>query len=286
MVQSFSESNFISLKLNANDEEGRKVFDDYNCQGVPHLLFVDQEGIEVDRIIGYLPPSEYLARVQDIRDNKHTLNDYLTRYENGEINSDIVAGIAMKYADRGDDENAKHYYSILIKDYPDPESEYYQQGTYFLASYAFENGNKAALNFFILSFPESSYIEDAYRDMVYYYADNKMKDEELITYNRMLAHFPESSNILNSYAWRMAEIEVNLKDALVKAKRAVELSADEPQRQASIIDTEAEVLWKMNRHDEAIEAINRAISIDPDNEYFKDQKEKFIQSKKGEFQSA
>ena len=46
------------------------------------------------------------------------------------------------------------------------------------------------------------------------------------------------------------------------------------------------MLWKMNRYDEAIEAIERAISIEPDNQYFKDQKEKFIASKKTTSQSA
>ena len=96
----------------------------------------------------------------------------------------------------------------------------------------------------------------------------------------MIAQFPDSPGVLNSYAWRMAEIETNLKDALQKVKRAVQLAAVDPQRQANIIDTEAEVLWKLKRFDEAIEAIERAIVITPENQYFRDQKEKFIQSKK------
>jgi len=72
---------------------------------------------------------------------------------------------------------------------------------------------------------------------------------------------------------------------LVKVKRAVELSADNPNGQANIIDTEAEVLWKLKRFDAAIDAIEKAIVIDGENQYFKDQKEKFIQSKKGDVQS-
>ena len=62
------------------------------------------------------------------------------------------------------------------------------------------------------------------------------------------------------------------------------LTADNPKQQANIIDTEAEVLWKMKRYDDAIEAINKAISIDPNSEYFKDQKIKFIDSKKSKDQ--
>ena len=271
--------------MDANDEEARKIFDDYNCKGVPHLLFVDDKGNEVDRIIGYLPPSEYLARIQDIRNNKYTLDDFLAQYKKGDADAEIIAGIAMKYEDRGDSENAKEFYLILIKDYPDPTSEYYQRGTYFLASDAFKNGIPMALNAYIASFPDSPFIEEAFYTMAYHFADKEMREDELKVYAQMLSHFPDNTGILNYYAWRMAEIEINLEDALVKAKRAVELSADNLNGQANIIDTEAEVLWKLKRFDEAIKAIKRSIVIDPENQYFKDQKEKFIQSKKGDVQS-
>ena len=85
-----------------------------------------------------------------------------------------------------------------------------------------------------------SFIEEAFFTMAYHYADKEMKEDELKVYTQMLSHFPNNTGILNSYAWRMAEIEINLEDALVKAKRAAELSADDPNSQANIIDTEAE----------------------------------------------
>ena len=84
----------------------------------------------------------------------------------------------------------------------------------------------------------------------------------------MLLAFPDDPTALNSYAWRMAEIEMNLEEALIKAKKAVQLTAGDPNQQANIIDTEAEVLWKMKRFDEAIEAIEIAIIIEPENQYF------------------
>ena len=240
----------------------------------------------MDRIIGYLPPGEYLSRIQDIRGNKHTLDDYLTRYRNGEVTSDIIAGIAMKYEDRGEDDKANDYYTILVKDFPNDSSEYFQRGIFFLASFAFENGNQNALNVFIATHLDSPFIEDAYFTMVFHYADNEQREKELPVYKKILDQLPDNPGVLNSYAWRMTEIEINLEDALVKAKWAVKLSADDPNSQANIIDTEAEVLWKLKRFDAAIEAIERAIIIDGKNQYFKDQKDKFIQSKKGEFQSA
>ena len=102
----------------------------------------------------------------------------------------------------------------------------------------------------------------------------------------MLSFFPDNPSALNSYAWRMAEIATNLEDALIQAKKAVVLTAKDPNKQAGILDTEAEVLWKLKRYDEAIEAIDKALAIDPESQYYKDQKAKFIESKKTASQSA
>ena len=268
------------MKYNANEEIGNQYFKQYNCQGVPHLLFVDAEGKEVDRIIGFLPPTEYLLRIEDIVKKRNTLSDYLTRYNQGVISADIIAAIAMKYEDRKENEKAAEFYSILISDFPDPTSEYYKKGNFFLASHEFIKGNENALKDYVSDNPDSPFHFDAYRKMVYHYANTEQREKELSTYSEMLSLFPEDPGVLNSYAWRMAEIETNLEDALLKVRKAVVITADDPGRQAGIIDTEAEVLWKMNRFNEAIEAIERAISIESDNQYFKDQKEKFLESKR------
>ena len=97
----------------------------------------------------------------------------------------------------------------------------------------------------------------------------------------MIENYSEDPGVLNSYAWRMAEIENNLENALLKINKAVSLTMNDT-RQANILDTKAEVLWKMSRYDEAIKVIEKAINIEPENEYFKDQKEKFMESKKAE----
>ena len=105
-VQTYSSEHLISLKYNANDEIGNQLYEKYNCQYVPHLLFVDSEGNEVDRIIGYLPPTEYLLRLKDIVEKRNTLDDYLTKYENGDSSEDLFAAIATKYKDRRENDKS------------------------------------------------------------------------------------------------------------------------------------------------------------------------------------
>ena len=83
----------------------------------------------------------------------------------------------------------------------------------------------------------------------------------------------DNANTLNAYAWRMAELKQNLEDALNKAQKGVSLS--ENAGKPMIMDTEAEILWLLGRTNEAIEVINHAIKIEPDDEYYKEQLEKF-----------
>ena len=46
--------------------------------------------------------------------------------------------------------------------------------------------------------------------------------------------------------------------------------------QANILDTKAEVLWKLGKNDEAVKIIEMAIQLNPDNDYFIEQKDKLI----------
>ena len=41
--------------------------------GVPHVIFTDAEGSEIDRLIGYSPPEEYIPMVKDILKGVNTL---------------------------------------------------------------------------------------------------------------------------------------------------------------------------------------------------------------------
>ena len=78
-------------------------------------------------------------------------------------------------------------------------------------------------------------------------------------------------SLLNSFAWRMTELEKNLDNALVKINKALEYGED-----IKILDTKAEVLWKLNRSEEAVEIIEKCILGDPQKQYYKDQKKKFL----------
>ena len=134
------------------------------------------------------------------------------------------------------------------KDLPINMSE---KANFEIAYEAFKNGDLVPFDEFINNNPQSSMTQRALMSMIRFYKGKDNQVSELGVFSRALKMFPHDPNMLNAYAWRMTEIELNLEDALEKVKSAVELSVDDDQK-AQILDTEAEVLYKLNRWDEAI----------------------------------
>jgi tetratricopeptide (TPR) repeat protein len=84
----------------------------------------------------------------------------------------------------------------------------------------------------------------------------------------------DDAGALNSFAWWCFEHRVNLPEALELADRGIELA--EPGRQkAMILDTAAEICNQLDDCQRAVELTQRAINEDPDNDFYKQQLERF-----------
>lgn len=88
---------------------------------------------------------------------------------------------------------------------------------------------------------------------------------------RTLADENADAGTLNALAWYCATADMYLKESLEAAKRAV---AKEPENTA-ILDTLAEVYFRMGRKKDAVATIERAIAIDPDDTYLQGQRDRF-----------
>ena len=72
----------------------------------------------------------------------------------------------------------------------------------------------------------------------------------------------------------MAELGLLLPHALEKLNIALEFGED-----VKILDTKAEILWKLGRVDEALEVISKCIKGNSEYQHYQDQKEKFLNTK-------
>jgi tetratricopeptide (TPR) repeat protein len=91
---------------------------------------------------------------------------------------------------------------------------------------------------------------------------------------KMPEGWEEDAEQLNRFAWWCFENRINLEEAQELALKGVELAETDSER-ANILDTAAEICNARGNCDEALEHIKRAIELDPDKEYFKEQLARF-----------
>jgi len=243
-------------------------------------LFIKSDGSEVDRIVGYRPVDVFLGELERIKRNEGTIDDLSHRLADFPENNSLILRIAEKYEDRGDLEVALPHWEKLAA-----LSAVQSDLARYKISYSASRIEKAAdpLTDYLGSNPSGPFTSDAYRSLRSFYRSMEDTSTEIQTYVDFLAYLEREKKLnlsdLNGYAWRMTQLEQNLDDALIKIRQAVKLVVNESaDTRAGLIDTEAEVLWKLGRIAEAVAIINRCIELQPEDEYFKDQKAKFLKS--------
>ena len=76
----------------------------------------------------------------------------------------------------------------------------------------------------------------------------------------------------------MTELNINLDKALQKINISLSIIDENDNNRAMINDTKAEILWKLGETNKAIIIINESIDLDPENQYYQNQKNKFLNS--------
>ena len=103
----------------------------------------------------------------------------------------------------------------------------------------------------------------------------KDKDKALELFRSTFSEgWMENADKLNNFAWWCFENDVNLEEAGELALKGAEL-ADSDGARANILDTAAEICNKLGNCDEAVAHMQRAVELDPEKQYFKDQLAKF-----------
>ena len=272
-----AKENFINLKIDAESEYGNKLFTQFNGAGYPLIIFLDKDGVELDRFYGYIPAYEFILKMNNVIEGKNTFSDYLDQYDLGNHSAELLKPLADKYREKGNNKKAIELYSELIKS-SNISKESFISSKYYIASLSLKDNGSTLMQDYLNQFENSAKFENGVYDLINYYKSNQMEADELETYASYLPRLNQSYNFLNSYAWRMSELSKNLDDALNKINIALILIDKDNQGYANILDTKAEVLWKTGKMEEAIFIIEKALKIDPNSEYFKSQKEKFLKN--------
>ena len=107
----------VFVKINA--EVDTALAQEYAISGYPTIVISKPDGEEIDRIWGYLPPTDFYNQIQLYFQGKETLDDYLSRLEDEPENLDYLSMIGEKYASRSRYDEAIEYYEKVVALDPD-----------------------------------------------------------------------------------------------------------------------------------------------------------------------
>ena len=312
-VIDFAKQNLISKKIDAEKGDGPKHKEKYRVRAYPTILFLDSQGTEIDRIVGYRPPEEFLSELNRIKKGENTISQILAKYEQNKHYYPAQIALAEKYVIINLPDSAKSildiiyrkqkkksqldfsvafsvsklYYSIgsldnsidlldqIVDSGVDSSDSGYFYGLLYKAKR--DNDTEKLLQYSYLT-ENIDRKKQAYWQIIRILRKEKKEpDLEADIYQKAVelydSEYKYLPSLLNSFARRMTKLEKKLDIALEKIDLALEYGED-----IKMLDTKAEVLWKLKRIDEAVTVIEKCILLDPKKKYYKDQKNKFLGS--------
>lgn len=270
------------MKIDAEKGNGVDLAKQFNVRGYPTTVFVNADGEEIDRIVGYLSKEKWLGEIRRINAGKNTYASLKEQVKSKPDDVNLLIQFAEKVEQRNRNSDQIPELWEQIRTLAETGTDEYVTAEYKLASIkAMEEQSPEPLESFIHEYPNEPQRISAYQTLVRLYRNSKMTTKEAEVFKTLADEAVQSGNaspgLLNSYAWRMSELETNLEDALAKAEKAVKMVQDQDaQTQAQVMDTQAEVLWKMGRTQQAVKVINQCIELQPEDEYYQKQKQKFL----------
>ena len=291
-IVAFANTHFHAYKIDAWLPENTEVKKSFQIRGVPTLVFMTTQGQEIDRVVGFRPADQMLKEWQRIVDGVDPYPALKQGVESDPENAEKIVALAQKLngmRPKGDAETMNAW-SMLREVAPDTSQDYQLAVTQLAIHNMWQKNDPAGLE-------KKVNLTDSYdnqkmllKALIQFFREQSDSVQEAAVQKQLaelyIAHQSEMdakmfASFMNSYAWRMTQLELYLSDALKKIELGLSvLPADtESDMRAGQIDTKAEVLWKLGRSDEAISTIEESIALDPESKYFQNQKEKFFTQK-------
>ncbi len=278
--------NVVWYRANVDLPDNKPLLKSYHVTGIPTTVVLDTKGAEVDRIIGLNGRSEWLKTLLGYLYGVDTLQDYLDRAGTAPTVAEGVT-IAQKYLDRGEPKESLVWVDKARALKPGPDGKATQtlrfieaqawlttdapKGIEALTVVATDAKDpNAAEAFSTLSGHYRREVKNA-KDVA---AKRKAEDSLMALYHKLLPAHQDDAQFLNDYAWHCAELGVELDQALTAGQRAAELGKQDP----GILDTVAEVYYKMGKSDQAVGTIDRALKQKPGDSYLEGQRAKFLKA--------
>ena len=101
-VGDYYNANFVNVKIDMEKGEGIELAKKFKVQGYPTYLFIDGDGNEVHRTMGYVKEEDFIQFGKDALNPEGRMVSLVKRFEDGDNDPEFLKSFVMKavYADR------------------------------------------------------------------------------------------------------------------------------------------------------------------------------------------
>ncbi len=282
-VGDFANANQINYKIDAEKGEGIDFAKKYGVSGYPTILFLDKDGNEIDRIVGYIPAKDFLATIMDYNKGVNTLAYLKSALDKDPNNIEACLKMADKQMTFGNNAEAKKYLLNIITQDPENKSGRKDDAEYKLASMSDKETVIQNLTVFIEKNPNSDVLKDAMISLAesYSYLKSDAENTDKI-YAQLNEKFPNDETVSSSRGQyliaRSGSIadkekeDAKFKEALLLIETAMPLVAGSVN-EASANYVKSKLQFNLKDYEAALESVNKALKIF-NRKLYRDHKEK------------
>jgi thioredoxin-related protein len=259
-VGKITDAKFISVKIDAEKGEGIALAKASKVSGYPTIVFFDQDGNEIDRVVGYEDAARFARSLEVAAAGgaKAIVNEVEGPNPTTDAKKWMVA--ANYYAQQNQNTKALAAFQKVLALDPDNKLGQNAEATYGVGFLSTGDEQIKTLEAAMSQYPDEVDADQANMILLRHDFQSKHPEEAGRRMDQWAMKHPRDAQTFNYFAWTAAEKGVLLDQAEDYAKRAVILSTS-AQDKASVMDTRAEVLFKMGKASEASEVESSALAL-------------------------
>ncbi len=261
---------FLVTPVSPADSIYQSLWDYYKLEYQSSVIFVDKNGNEIDRTVGYNGDRDaYLDLIKDIARGKNLYKEVLKKYRKDTLSVSNSLLMARKLASRYELEEAGRLYNRILSSDQRNKHGLRAECLFNIAEIEYTlNGKLEKMREFVDTDSKNTFAPKAYVYLINDLINKKDKAACLAICEAGLNKYPDSWGILNKYAWALCTFKVQEEypKALSMVQKSIALNPGRP----GTYSTEAWIHFEMGDRERAVQLTKKAIDIYPDPGFIKD----------------
>jgi tetratricopeptide (TPR) repeat protein len=277
-------ANFVALRRDGEAGEGAELARRYHVVGYPTVLVIDPKGrapdgkpgAEVDRLMGFVTPRDFVDTLAKFRDGRGTLAELERKLLAASGDEALRLEVGTRHAMRGD-ARALAELDAVVKADADNHGKRAAAALLTLGKYYWLRGEKnyaraeAALLELARRFPSSEEATQvAYNLGLVYHSTGRDREARAVL-DGWIAAAPKDGSRYNAYAWLCYKNNFDRARGIEVARLGLQ---NDPKDHA-LWDTLGELLAATGQAAEARDAEQKALAIKPKDNYYEAQLRRF-----------